>query len=182
MLNRSPKALAGKIVDRIEGDLSNIKYVAKTEEEQLKKMLNGWRLDIEGVIARASCGLNYKAYFDGGSTPNPGLMKIGGYIEEPHMGVIYEYSEEIGYGTNNQAEYSSLLHLCKAIVDHDITKVTIYGDSSLVVNQVNGVFKAKEVNMIRLRDEVREVLSQVNGIWKLVHIPRAQNKQADHLT
>jgi len=36
----------------------------KIKEEQLKKMLNGWRLDIEGVIARASCGLNYKAYFD----------------------------------------------------------------------------------------------------------------------
>ena len=178
MLNRSPKALAGKIVDRIEGDLSNIKY----EDEKLKKMLNGWKLDIEGVIARAACGIHYKAYFDGGSTPNPGVMSIGGYIEEPHFDTIYSYSEVLGYGTNNQAEYSSLLHLCKAIVDHGIMKVTIHGDSSLVVNQVNGVFKAKEANMIRLRDEVREVLSQVNGIWKLIHIPRAQNKQADYLT
>ena len=178
MLNRSPKALGAKIVDRIEGDLYNIDY----EKKKMEKTLSIWKMEAEGIIARGECGLSYKAFFDGGSTPNPGQMKIGGYIEEPHTGIIYEYSEDIGYGTNNEAEYSSLLYLCKALVDHEIWKVIIHGDSSLIVNQVNGVFKARHVRMVQLRDEVREVLKGIKGKWKLVHVPRNQNKKADSLT
>lgn len=175
MLNRSPEALAKKIVDHIEGDLYVIKYA------EIEKLLKRWTIDIQKIIADASCGVTYKAFFDGGATPNPGQMMIGGYIEEPNKRRIYEYSYHIGYGTNNEAEYTSLLHLCNAIVSLQIFKVRIHGDSSLVVNQVNGVYKAKQPSMINLRDDVRRVLSKINE-WNLVHIPRNQNKKADALT
>ena len=109
-------------------------------------------------------------------------MKIGGYIQTPdNRSTIYEYSIDLGHGTNNEAEYSSLLHLSQAIVDHEVLSVRIHGDSSLVVNQVNGLWKAKDPRMIALRDEVRDVLKNVQD-WNLVHIPRGQNKKADFLT
>ena len=175
LLNISPKALAKKIVDHIEGDLYVMKYA------EMDKLLNRWNIDIQKMIADASGGITYKAFFDGGATPNPGQMMIGGYIEEPFGARIYEYSYAIGYGTNNEAEYSSLLHLCGAIVSKDILKVRIHGDSSLVVNQVNGVYKAKDPRMVSFRDEVKEVLNQISD-WNLVYIPRGQNTKADALT
>ena len=171
MLNISHGKLAEKIVGYLENEEICI------NELQLKRV----KIDIQKMIVDASCGLTYKAFFDGGSTPNPGQMKIGGYIEEPNGKRIYEYSTNIGYGTNNEAEYSSLLHVCKELVFREILQVRIHGDSSLVVNQVTGVYKAKHAKMVQLRDEVREVLKKVNQ-WEIVHIPRLQNKKADALT
>jgi ribonuclease HI len=149
-------------------------------QEKVKR-LRILEYDIQKMINDAVCGFKLKAYFDGGSTPNPGVMAIGGYIEDTDKTIIYEYSEVIGHGTNNKAEYTSLLYLCRALVDHQIQNVRIYGDSSLVVNQVNGVYKAKDPSMISLRDQVRQVLDQIEK-WELVHIPRNQNKKADLLT
>ena len=82
----------------------------------------------------------YEAYFDGSATPNPGARKIGGYILDPtSRKKVATYSQDLGYGTNNEAEYLSLYHLSMKIRDLGIKKVKIYGDSKLVVNQVNGV-------------------------------------------
>jgi ribonuclease HI len=175
LMNRSPKALTKKIIDRIEGDLCCM------EQEHKEKILRILTYDIQKIIHDAGCGFKVKAYFDGGATPNPGQMKIGGYIEDTDKTLIYEYSEDIGYGTNNKAEYTSLLYLCKALVDHEVCNVRIHGDSSLIVNQVNGVYKAKDPTMISLRDQVRDVLNRIEK-WELVHIPRGQNKKADALT
>lgn len=174
-MNRSPKALADKIVGRIEGDLCPM------EPEDHSKHLRMLKYDIQKIISDASCGLKLKAYFDGGASPNPGVMTIGGYIEDTDKSVIFEYSEIIGLGTNNEAEYSSLLHLCNALVDHEIQNVRIHGDSALIVNQVNGAYKAKDPRMIRLRDDVRQVLKKIKN-WELVHILRNKNKKADSLT
>ena len=175
MLNISSKVLAEKIVDRVVQDLHDVNF------EQSQKLFKRWRIDIQKIISHASSGVTYKAFFDGSATPNPGEMVIGGYIEQPNQKRIYEYSYEIGYGTNNQSEYSSLLHLCHSIVAHQILKVRIHGDSNLVINQVNGASRAKHPNMIFFRNEVREVLKKISD-WNLVHIPRKQNKKADYLT
>lgn len=177
MLNRSPTALSEMIVGHIEGDLYSMKG-----PEELDFYLKRWRMDVQRMIVNATIGLTYKAFFDGGATPNPGDMKIGGYIEDPFgKRRIYTYSFEIGYGTNNEAEYYSLLHLCHIIVALEIYQVRITGDSKLVINQVNGIWKAKDQRMISLRDEVKDTLKNVTQ-WDLVHVLRKHNKQADALT
>ena len=85
----------------------------------------------------------YTAAFDGGATPNPGQMKIGGFIKL-YGKTIWRYSDSIGHGTNNIAEYASLLRLVKKAQTLGIKNIYIQGDSQLIINQVNGVWKAKD--------------------------------------
>ncbi len=167
MINIKTETLAKKIIDYgiVETNYGHCLKVVKV------------------MIDEAIFGHAYMAYFDGGATPNPGDMKIGGYIRGPgtKRQRLYEYSEAIGYGTNNEAEYSSLIHLLKAINKHGIWKVRIHGDSSLIVKQVNGDNKARDSRMKAFRDQALELLKNVNE-WTLIDIPRSQNKEADSLT
>jgi len=123
----------------------------------------------------------YKAWFDGGATPNPGIMKIGGFIQNPDTEEVFRYSKTLGYGTNNEAEYKSLIFLLQEIIRRNIKKISIYGDSQLVVNQVNGIFKTKDYRMKKLRNEARTLLKKIDRS-NLHHIPRSKNKKADSLT
>jgi ribonuclease HI len=124
----------------------------------------------------------YKAFFDGSATPNPGHMHIGGYIQGKRKDErVCKYSVPMGLGTNNEAEYHSLIKLVHEITRKGINNVKIYGDSQLVVNQVNGVWKAKDARMKELRDRVRDGLSKIDN-WTLTQIPRRRNRSADKLT
>ena len=122
----------------------------------------------------------HTAAFDGGATPNPGQMKIGGFIKL-HGKVISRYSDSIGYGTNNIAEYASLLRLVKKAQKLGIENIYIQGDSQLIINQVNGVWKAKDPRMKQYRNRVRAVLAHINQ-WELKHVLRKHNSEADSLT
>lgn len=122
----------------------------------------------------------YKAWFDGSAKPNPGDMTIGGYLED-HIGkTIFEFSEEIGIGTNNQAEYLAFIKLIKEMKERQIENVIIKGDSALVINQVNMKWKAKNSTMKELRDVALKFLEGMD--WTLLHVLRDQNKKADSLT
>jgi len=118
--------------------------------------------------------------FDGGATPNPGQMKIGGFIRL-YDKTIFRYSDSIGYGTNNIAEYASLLRLVKKAQKLGIEDIYIKGDSQLIINQVNGVWKAKDPRMKQYRDRVLAALSHIKK-WELNHVLRKYNSEADSLT
>lgn len=122
----------------------------------------------------------YKAWFDGSAKPNPGDMKIGGYIEDPQGNVVYEFSKEEGYGTNNEAEYKAFIWLLTVLNEKGIKNIEIKGDSALVINQVNGTWKAKDPRMITFRDDAIELLETIN--WTLSHVLRESNQKADALT
>jgi len=122
----------------------------------------------------------YTAAFDGGATPNPGQMKIGGFIKL-YGKIIFRYSDSIGHGTNNIAEYASLLRLVKKAQRLGIEDIYIQGDSQLVINQVNGVWKAKDPRMKLYKSRVLTVLAHINQ-WELKHVLRKHNSEADSLT
>ncbi len=123
----------------------------------------------------------YIGYFDGSSIPNPGKMTIGGKIVDEKNNTICSYSKSLGEGTNNIAEYLSLIELVQYAIGKGIKKIIIKGDSLLVVNQVNGTWKAKDSKMKMLRNEVLDSLNYFDE-WKLEHIRREFNKEADSLT
>ena len=125
---------------------------------------------------------HFVGHFDGSSVPNPGKMTIGGrIINVPSGKVVCTYSEEVGEGTNNQAEYLSLIELLKKAIENNITKIYIKGDSMLVVKQVNGEWKVKSPQMKILRNEAQKLLENFD-MWKLDHVYRCYNKEADRLT
>ena len=122
----------------------------------------------------------YTAAFDGGATPNPGQMKIGGFIKLNGKHV-FRYSDAIGHGTNNIAEYASLLKLVKQAHRLGIENILIKGDSQLIIKQVNGEYKAKDPRMKQYRDRVLAVLKNIPK-WELKHVVRKFNQEADALT
>ena len=69
----------------------------------------------------------------------------------------------------------------KKAKDKEIKRIIIKGDSLLVVNQVNGLWGAKNSEMKRLKFEVLNLLEGFDE-WKLEHVYRENNKEADSLT
>jgi ribonuclease HI len=121
-------------------------------------------------------------HFDGSSVPNPGEMTIGGRIVEISSGdIICTYSERAGSGTNNQAEYLSLIKLLEKALENNISKLYLRGDSKLVVNQVNGSWRCSKHTLQPLQKRCRELLAKFDE-WNLEHVHREYNKEADKLT
>ena len=124
----------------------------------------------------------YEGYFDGSATPNPGQMKIGGFVKRVSDNIeVHKYSIDLGYGTNNEAEYLSLIELCDKLENLGVKKINIYGDSQLVVNQVNGLWQARDKRMQGFKSNVLKLLSSVPD-WTLQHVRRGMNMEADSLT
>ncbi|VFQ67163.1 unnamed protein product [Cuscuta campestris] len=82
--------------------------------------------------------------------------------------------------SNNEAEYEALINGLKILSKMGVSRVQVYSDSQLVVGQITGEFEAKEERMKRYRDLSLEMLGRFE--FKLEHIPRAQNAEADVLS
>ena len=183
-MNLDPEAIAKKAVQHIVNDLiametlGNIKFIISPKE--LYEQGKNWIDVVKDMIHKAEYGGIYRGFFDGSSKPNPGEMKIGGYIESPTGDAIDSFSQDIGNGTNNVAEYSAFIELCKRVKQAGIQNIRIEGDSALVINQVNGKWQAKNADMKRLKAQALALLDGVN--YGLYHIPRSENAKADQLT
>jgi ribonuclease HI len=84
-----------------------------------------------------------KLYSDGGSSFNPGIAAIGVIIASPSDDILYEFSQDIGSETNNQADYIALikgLELCKQFTQG---KVQSFMDMELAVKQLNGIYRVR---------------------------------------
>ena len=154
-------------MDKLEQDIINLKLLILEGSEH-------------NIIEEKQENIHI-GYFDGSATPNPGEMVIGGVIRDISGNTVSTYSKQMGEGTNNQAEYLSLINLLKEAKENGIQKIHIKGDSLLVVNQVTGVWKAKNSEMKRLKFIVHELLKGFSK-WSLKHVPREDNKEADRLT
>ncbi len=75
-------------------------------------------------------------YVDGSANPNPGQMG-GGMVMVVEGKVVDERRIYLGTGTNNVAEYQSLIYCLGYMLSHHY-EGEIKMDSALVVNQVNG--------------------------------------------
>ena len=117
-------------------------------------------------------------YTDGGSRLNPGPAATGFILKSEGGEVLKEGGRFLGTATNNEAEYQALLDGLGAAKEFNPKNLICFLDSSLVVNQLNGVFKIKEA---RLRSLVFEVKTLERGfrLIRYCYIPREKNKEAD---
>jgi ribonuclease HI len=126
--------------------------------------------------------LTFTIVFDGGSLGNPG--KGYGSFEITRDGEIYHFVDRMEFGnnlTNNQAEYMALIEALKWLAKdlgerRKDAKVSIFGDSKLVVNQVNGTWKVKNANMVPLVKQAKELFPQF-GTCTIEWHPRAESVQ-----
>jgi probable phosphoglycerate mutase len=139
---------------------------APAPSRQLALGLGGWEGPADFVVV-----------FDGGSQGNPGAG-YGSYavFDRGGAGQVTRASFD-GALTNNEAEYLTLLAALRALTQRlggavAQTSVEVRGDSSLVIEQVSGSWKAKDERMRALRDDVRGLLQQFRAA-RLVQQPRA---------
>ena len=86
---------------------------------------------------------------------------------------------QMGHGTNNEAEYLSLLSGLETALEVLKAKkispkkaaLEVRGDSQLVINQLSGTWKAKDPRMRAYRDQSRKHLRRF-GSTQLIHQPR----------
>lgn len=119
-------------------------------------------------------------YTDGGARGNPGPAAIGGVVKNEAGETMAEVSEYIGHTTNNQAEYQALLATLTQAKELGATEVDCYLDSLLVVNQMNGEWKVKDMALRPHVIAIHNVKVQI-GTVRFQHVRREYNKEADAL-
>ena len=123
---------------------------------------------------------NYSLFFDGCCKGNPGKAGAGIVIYNKTY-EIFNKTKFIGdMETNNSSEYNALLLGLKEARSLNIDNLSVYGDSKLVINQMNGLYKVKNKNMIVLYDKCKKIEKMFNNIHYF-HVYRNKNKRADEL-
>ncbi len=125
-------------------------------------------------------GHRWKLYVDGASRNNPGLSGAGVYLIKDDTEVVKQ-GFFLGKKTNNQAEYMALL--LGVYFAHRHMKagdtIIIYADSELLIKQMRGEYRVKNLELKQLYDCIKQRLTQLN--YTLRHVMRENNTVADKL-
>lgn len=122
-------------------------------------------------------------YTDGGSQNNPGNAAIS-FVIYGDGKLLSQYSKKIGIATNNVAEYTALISALAHVKNMDlpwIEEIRCFSDSQLMVRQLNGEYKIKNLPIKILAEQVKKIEAFFKKPVKYVHIPREQNQLADSL-
>lgn len=123
----------------------------------------------------------HKLFFDGASRGNPGIASYGGVIYDNNNREKLTYCCKFKFlQTNNYAEYYGLLRGMELALENDILEIEIFGDSSLVINQMNGLWKVKSDNIKPLYNLCLQLKNKFNNI-SFNHVLRKFNKRADEM-
>lgn len=119
---------------------------------------------------------------DGGSRSNPGPAGIGVMAKNEHGDVVFTVSEFLGTATNNFAEYTAVIRALETCIEKKLTphEVHFKMDSKLVVEQVQGNWKVKELSLRPLVARVQELMQHFPAVT-FTHVRREYNKEADAL-
>ena len=119
-------------------------------------------------------------YFDGCSKGNPGHSGIGAVIYKNGFEHWSSYKYIGNNITNNECEYSALILGLEAAISLNIINLSVCGDSLLVINQVNNIYKVKHPNLFNLYENVNKLKKNFTYI-NFNHVYRKDNKRADQL-
>jgi ribonuclease HI len=169
-----PLLLAERAQLRLRDDARRL---AKTEEKAQQLALRKARMQPDAGA--------WRGWFDGSAHPNPGQIGIGALLCGP-AGERIEISRREGHGNSGEAEYLALTALLEAAARNGATGLVVYGDSQVVVNDVNLSAQAiaagrgaKGLEAHRARTvELMSALGQVSLRW----VPRHRNGDADRLS
>lgn len=138
--------------------------------------------------------MKYIIHTDGGARGNPGPAAVGVVIERISLSekgsqahLVTEFGKKIGETTNNTAEYIAVIEALKYLTDTtenvrpgESDEITLYLDSTLVVNQLNGLYKIKQPHLRELLTTVRLLESDLGSATIIyTSVPREQNQRAD---
>lgn len=118
------------------------------------------------------------AYSDGGSRGNPGPSAAGYVLMDSSETVIFEGGTFLGTTTNNTAEYQAVYLALQKALEFGASIVDFRMDSLLVVNQMNGIYKIKNADLVPINHRIRELVHRFERIT-FTHVRREYNQLAD---
>jgi len=110
---------------------------------------------------------------------NPGAGGAGVVLKEGEE-VVFKGGKPLGVVTNNVAEYQALIMGLEEAKRKKWEEVTIWSDSELLVRQLTGTYRVRDEKLRGLHERVKELLSFFRS-WRIGHIPREENREADRL-
>ena len=136
------------------------------------------------------CQMEVIIFFDGLCEPsNPSGHGCCGWIiwRGKKKSIGREYVGINPTMTNNIAEYCALGFALKELAEdvdkNKVKKLTILGDSQLVINQLNKEWKCNKEHLVKLRDRCLALLDAIGcEDWVARWIPREVNEDADKLS
>ncbi len=117
-------------------------------------------------------------FSDGGSRGNPGPAASGFVLIDTTDNLVSEGGAFIGIATNSVAEYHALYLALVRALELKASILHMRLDSELVVNQVNGVYKVSDRELVPFYDRVMELMSRFERVT-FSHVPRGENTLAD---
>ena len=121
-----------------------------------------------------------RLYFDGGSRGNPGPAACAYVITDEAGTVIEARGFPLGRATNNVAEYQGLLRGLERALELGVSELAVFGDSELVVRQLEGRYKVRSAALKPLHGRAVELLGRFRRAG-VKHVPRRLNALADRL-
>lgn len=139
-------------------------------------------LEMEG---RGQTHTNYKevansatVYVDGSSRGNPGPSGIGYKVVGVNGEVLAQGGEFIGFATSRVAEYYAMKEGCEQAIELGLRSVRFVSDNLMLVNQLNGIYKVKNRDILSIYDDIRRLLENFEAC-AFVHVARERNVDAD---
>jgi ribonuclease HI len=124
---------------------------------------------------------------DGGARGNPGPAAVGVVFYDESENVIHKFSKYIGTATNNVAEYKALIYALEMLKKSrwlsEAKNPEIYCrlDSQLVVEQVKGSYKVKNLDLKDLYQKLLIIITSLKAKIYFCHVSREENVLADKL-
>ena len=115
---------------------------------------------------------------DGASRGNPGPSGIGYCIYDSNGKIIERKGEFIGFATSRVAEYYAMREGIERAIELGYKTVRFLSDSLMVVNQLNGIFRVKNRDIMPIYQDIQEKLKHFDAV-SFTHVPRSQNVIAD---
>jgi ribonuclease HI len=122
---------------------------------------------------------HWTMYFDGslkldGGSAGVLFISLRGEQLKYVLQILWEVS-------NNEAEYEALLHGLRLAISLGIKRLLVYGDSLLVVQQVNKEWECNNETMDAYVQEVRKLENKFSGL-EVHHVIREHNISTDILS
>lgn len=125
---------------------------------------------------------------DGAARGNPGPASAGAVLidaadpgaRHPLATPLATLSEYLGVQTNNVAEYTALVRALEVARRLGAVEVELLLDSQLIVEQISGRWRVKDVKLRPLWESARRLLGGFER-WSASHVRRAENSAADRL-
>lgn len=120
------------------------------------------------------------AHSDGGARGNPGPAGYGVVIKDERGQKVAALSQYLGHQTNNFAEYQGLIAALEYAIKNGHKALKLISDSELLVRQIKGIYKVKNLTLQELHGRAKELIAQLDW-FSIDHALREHNREADDL-